>query len=336
MAFKVSGPDPGARIAQAHRGTVRAVVALSALFAFDAAVLAGVAARFGPVVRLVDRAGGRAVIALGIALVSALAGGALALHAARRISRAGAEARRAVAVAEDALRHREEFLALAAHELKTPLTAALLEIGAATREATRRGDAAQLRLLGRSDRAMRRLAELVGRLVEISAEDEAVAAATPPPEPVDLADVARAALEERSELFRRAACDVRLEVRARPTGRWDRARLSRALASLLVNAAKYGHGRPVHVVVDADGDRARLAVRDHGIGVPPDRADRIFDRFERAVSSRHYGGLGLGLWLTRRDAHALGGTVRVESAAGPGAVFTLELPREGRARAPSA
>jgi signal transduction histidine kinase len=71
----------------------------------------------------------------------------------------------------------------------------------------------------------------------------------------------------------------------------------------------------------------RLAVRDRGIGIAPEEQGCIFDRFERAVSVRHYGGFGLGLWIVRQMAEALGGAIRVESRPGEGAAFTVELPR---------
>jgi signal transduction histidine kinase len=79
--------------------------------------------------------------------------------------------------------------------------------------------------------------------------------------------------------------------------------------------------------VEGHGDRAILTVRDRGIGISlPDQA-RIFERFERAVSERSYGGFGLGLWIVREIVESLGGTVRVESAPGEGATFTVELSR---------
>jgi signal transduction histidine kinase len=78
--------------------------------------------------------------------------------------------------------------------------------------------------------------------------------------------------------------------------------------------------------VSAAGGRARVAVRDLGIGVPVADRERIFGRFERAVSDRSHGGLGLGLWISRELAAAMGGTVTVADAAERGSVFTVELP----------
>jgi signal transduction histidine kinase len=115
-------------------------------------------------------------------------------------------------------------------------------------------------------------------------------------------------------------------------GEWDRVRLEQVVTNLLSNAAKYGSSRPVEVTVSGDGTTAVLSIRDHGIGIPPEHQSRIFERFERAVSDRHYGGLGLGLWIVRQIVEALGGSIRVESETGEGSTFTVLLPKAARKR----
>jgi signal transduction histidine kinase len=109
-------------------------------------------------------------------------------------------------------------------------------------------------------------------------------------------------------------------------GQWDRLRLEQVVTNLLTNALKYGAGRPVRLALEAEGGSARLCVQDEGIGIAPEAQGRIFEKFERAVSDRHYGGLGLGLYITREIVHALGGSVSVESAPGQGARFRVTLP----------
>jgi signal transduction histidine kinase len=99
------------------------------------------------------------------------------------------------------------------------------------------------------------------------------------------------------------------------------------VTNLLTNALKYGAGRPVRVGVAPAGDHARLTVRDEGIGIAPEHLRRIFGRFERAVSERHFGGLGLGLHITQQIVQALGGSVSVESVVGQGSTFEVLLPR---------
>ena len=117
-------------------------------------------------------------------------------------------------------------------------------------------------------------------------------------------------------------------------GRWDRSRVDQIITNLVSNAIKYGGGKPISITVaggDGDGDGgegggARVVVVDQGIGVAPSDHLRIFERFERAVTRSHYSGMGLGLWISRRIAEAMGGRVTLESELGRGARFTLWLP----------
>ncbi|HYO71776.1 MAG TPA: HAMP domain-containing sensor histidine kinase, partial [Archangium sp.] len=104
---------------------------------------------------------------------------------------------------------------------------------------------------------------------------------------------------------------------------------------LVANALKYGAGAPVEVSVRSSGAMALLEVKDEGIGIAPEDAERIFGKFERAVSGRHYGGLGLGLYITRQIVQALGGTIGVESEPGRGATFRVVLPRSSLKPSPS-
>jgi len=149
---------------------------------------------------------------------------------------------------------------------------------------------------------------------------------------LDLSDVDVAPLVESvRELYelvaeeREARVDVEVEKGLHM--RADAGRLRQALANLLDNAIKYG-GHGVHVTLRAQGDddEIRLEVRDDGPGIPPEDLPRIFDRLYRGDRSRHERGLGLGLGFVKAIAEAHGGTVDVESAPGPGSVFTLRLP----------
>jgi signal transduction histidine kinase len=97
-------------------------------------------------------------------------------------------------------------------------------------------------------------------------------------------------------------------------------------SNLVVNAIRYGEGKPVHVSVHVADCAARIVVRDEGIGIAADQKERIFERFERAVSSSNYGGLGLGLWIARQVVEAHGGAIEVHSEPGRGAMFTVTLP----------
>lgn len=120
-------------------------------------------------------------------------------------------------------------------------------------------------------------------------------------------------------------CPIELQVRPGIIGQWEFLRLEQVVTNLVTNAAKYGSGKPIEVVLEAEGRRARLTVRDHGIGIAAEDQARIFEPCERAVSTRHYGGFGLGLWIVRQIIESMGGTIRVRSVSGEGSTFTVEL-----------
>jgi two-component system OmpR family sensor kinase len=174
-----------------------------------------------------------------------------------------------------------------------------------------------------------RLGELVDGLLEASRLEEGELAIHPAPG--DLAAAVRAVLERIRTHAERRGVPLRAVVPAAVPACFDRVRVEQALAHLVSNALKYGQGKPVDVVLEQGERAARVTVRDRGIGVDPGERERIFGRFERAVSTRHYGGFGLGLFVARRTAEEHGGTLSVEATPEGGATFVLELPLAGPA-----
>jgi PAS domain S-box-containing protein len=221
---------------------------------------------------------------------------------------------------------RDEFLSVASHELRTPVTSLQLAVQSALTVGLT-ADAPQdflRQALESAERQTRRLGRLVDALLDVSRIEAGRLELNR--EPTDLAQLAREVVRVLAEDLRRAGCEVVLDVPAELIGYWDRARLEQVMTNLLSNAFKYGAGRPIDVIVAGAGEVARLTVRDRGIGVPEGEHGRIFERFERAVSARHYGGLGLGLYIVRRIVDAHGGRAMVTSPEGGGAAFTVELP----------
>ncbi|HEX8825473.1 MAG TPA: MASE1 domain-containing protein [Archangium sp.] len=226
---------------------------------------------------------------------------------------------------QEAIVVRDDFIAVAAHELRTPLTALKLQLQGLTR--LLRQLPASETVLTRFQVVARQISRL-GRLVESLLDVERINTGRLHlvREPVDLGELVRDVLERLSIEMDRARCSVSVRVQEQVTGLWDRMQLEQALTNLLGNAMKFGVGLPIELEVEEHEGRARLTVRDQGIGVPPEALERIFGRFERAVSVRKYGGLGLGLFLTRQIVEAHGGTIQASSEPGRGATFILELP----------
>jgi PAS domain S-box-containing protein len=227
------------------------------------------------------------------------------------------------AQAEEAIRLRDEFLAIASHELRTPLTVVQLQLGSLRERLASAGPAISSRI----ERALKN-AERLGALVATLLETTRIAsgAIELAPEPLDLAEVARDVLERLQESAEAARCDLRLAAAGELRGSWDRLRVEQLLTNLVVNALKYGAGAPVVVSVSRDGADAVLEVRDRGPGIAACDLARIFERFERAAPSSHYGGFGVGLYAARQIAEAHGGTVTAANLPERGARFTARLP----------
>ena len=225
----------------------------------------------------------------------------------------------------EAVQARDTFLTIAAHELKTPLTALEIQIRLLQKAdgRTRAAMSAQqlehaVEMIARQTTRLHALIENFLAVVHITSGRTDLDRA-----PVDLRDVVRdiVAHGQLTHLGPEIVVNAQEAV-----GLWDRVRLEAVVANLVSNAVKFGEGKPIRISVTCDGPVARIAVRDHGIGIPPEQQARIFEKFERAVSERHYGGFGLGLWVVRQIVEAHGGSIHVASEAGQGSTFVVELP----------
>ena len=222
---------------------------------------------------------------------------------------------------------RDDFLSVAAHELKTPLTPLSMQISMVLRM-LEKGPVEQERLrraLEKIDHSALRVQGLVEDLLDVSRLT--VGKFQLELEDLDLREVMVGVLGRLKETTDRAECVVALEAPEGIRGRWDRKRLEQVIENLVVNAAKYGARKPIEVFAVGTPSAGIIEVVDHGIGIPPEKQARIFDKFERVASTEHYGGFGLGLWIVRKIVEAHGGTIGVESAPERGSRFTVQLPR---------
>ena len=265
-------------------------------------------------------------------------GRALSLLAVRDVSdRLRAEQERATlieekaarAAAQEAIRVRDEFISVASHELRTPITSLLLQLDVFTRHAQPaqpvNGPTELAQFATRARRQLGKMERLVEELLDVSRMGVGKLLLTK--ETVDLASVVREVADSLSEDLRRAGCRLEILSAGVVAGEWDRLRLGQVVENLLRNALTYGAGKPIELVVQGDGHGgAMLSICDHGIGIEKSLQERVFLRFERGGSGKHYGGLGLGLYIAQQIVEAHHGTMRLESELGQGATFRVDLP----------
>ncbi|XXX81433.1 GAF domain-containing sensor histidine kinase [Sorangium sp. So ce134] len=234
------------------------------------------------------------------------------------------------AAAEAAVRMRDEFVSIASHELYTPIAGLKLAVQGLMREATALPAGAE-KLAGMAERQCRRLVRLIDDLLNV-ARIQAGKLELKLGD-VDLRALSREVVEHFDVELKQAGSTVIWRADAPVVGVWDGARLEQVVTNLVLNAIKYGRGKPIEISVAAEGEMARLVVADRGIGIDASCVPYIFERFERGVSAQHYGGLGLGLYISRRIVIAHGGSIGVESELGAGASFIVDLPLRRRRHA---
>ncbi|WP_158622159.1 ATP-binding protein [Corallococcus praedator] len=232
---------------------------------------------------------------------------------------------------------RDEFLSIASHELKTPITSLRMQLQMTERSV--KPDEGRMPSPEKLAKAMRvsllqvdRLTGLVDDLLDVARIRTGTLDLLF--QEVDLTQLISDVLERLSGQLAQAGCQVRLEVPPVLVGTWDGRRLEQVLTNLLSNAVKYAPGTPLEVRLEEQGDQVRLEVSDQGPGVPQAQRESIFDRFDRGLASRNAGGLGLGLFISKQIVVAHGGRISVEAGPEGGACFVVLLPRDAASARP--
>ena len=230
---------------------------------------------------------------------------------------------------ESAVRIRDEFMSIASHELKTPLTALKLQSHIRNRNLlignTTAFTEARLKKMFETDRQqVERLERLIDDMLDISKIN--LGKLELEREEFDISQSVVETVEQFRDQLDAAGCDVALNIQGNWVGNWDRFRIEQVLINLLTNAIRYGNGKPVQVSVERVADDIRIKVVDKGRGIAKENHKRIFERFERAVSVQEVSGMGLGLFIAAQILEAHDGAISVESELGQGATFTIRLP----------
>jgi two-component system OmpR family sensor kinase len=228
----------------------------------------------------------------------------------------------------EAVAARDNFLAIAAHELRNPMTPIVGQI-----QRLHRMVEARTCTLEEIEQALSRIQWLMDHYVKRATTLLDVSRITTgklrlEPHPFDLSELVRqvALAHEPAAHYARSKLVLRMADGLGMYG--DRLAVEQILDNLVLNAIKYGAGRPIEVVVETSADMVRFLVRDKGIGISAEAQARIFERFERAVATGSQAGFGVGLWVVRQLVDAMRGRIAVDSIPNKGTTFVVTLPRQ--------
>jgi len=234
---------------------------------------------------------------------------------------------------EEALKTRDEFLSIASHELKTPITSIKMQIQMAQHRAATSGRASFD--FDKLDKALavtvgqvERLTQLIDDLLDISRIQAGKLSYDF--EKTNFSAILNEVLEGFGQQLSVSKSDVKLYVDEELDGYWDRNRLEQVLVNLISNAAKYAVGSSIVIFAKRDGAKALISVQDFGPGIPKQKRGKIFERFERLGQSRNISGLGLGLYISKQIVLAHGGTIHLKPGEEKGATFVVSLPIDSR------
>ncbi|MES2525602.1 MAG: PAS domain-containing sensor histidine kinase [Bdellovibrionota bacterium] len=222
---------------------------------------------------------------------------------------------------ENAVKARDEFLSVASHELKTPLTVIQLQS-----ELTKRSN--DLNVVAKTTATIQRNVSRLTRVVDDMLDISRVATGklNLELENLNLNDVVLETVERMTPLLKDSGCELIYRPGETVFLPIDKFRIEQVLVNLLTNTSRYGKGKPVFVTTSRNENFALLSVKDSGSGIAPADHERIFERFERATSNAGISGLGLGLYIVKNIVQLHKGSIRVESSIGLGAEFIVELP----------
>jgi signal transduction histidine kinase len=241
-------------------------------------------------------------------------------------ARLHAEAQRATSL-------RDEFLSVAAHELKTPMTT-LRGYTQLLARSTRAGHMPSVELLDRGLKTIELQSEKLKKLTEQLLDVSRLETGKLPINltRVDLVELIHGIVQSVQQSTDRHTIEMRVPnscvIEADPM------RLEQVLANVIENGVKYSPdgGRVEVTLGEADPDHVQISIRDWGLGIPLDRRENLFDRFYQAHSEGHYGGLGLGLYVSREIVELHGGTIHAQFPTDGGSLFVIQLPRSHQPR----
>jgi signal transduction histidine kinase len=230
---------------------------------------------------------------------------------------------------EQAVRMRDDFMSIVAHEVRTPLNGLILETQLRKMHLARDNAAAftldkMHAMVDRDERQIKSLIRLIEDMLDVSRIRTGKLSIRPTR--FDLSALVRDWLQNFAPQIEAAESSVTLEADQTVVGSWDEFRIEQVISNLLTNALRYGAKSPITVKVYSESGQAWVEVRDFGIGIGEENQKRIFQQFERVTAKHAVAGLGLGLFISEQIVAAHGGSITVESRIGEGALFRVCLP----------
>lgn len=232
---------------------------------------------------------------------------------------------------KDALKTRDNFLSIASHELKTPITSLLIQTQMFARSIEKKDEKVYQpekmnKFIDVLSRQVTRLTRLVDDMLDVSRIQSGKLKIEK--EKFDLFHLLDEIISRMENTFVASQVPIPKIMKIGDTvGAWDRLRIEQVVVNLLTNALKYGEGSPIHVDIKGSEEAVVLSVKDHGRGVSSENHERIFNRFERGMETNEISGLGLGLFISKQIIDEHSGKIWVESQLGNGSTFFVVLPK---------
>jgi two-component system OmpR family sensor kinase len=226
----------------------------------------------------------------------------------------------------EAIRARDDFLAIATHELRNPMTPILLCLQLIRMAEQTQDSAKVMHELDRLERQIKHFIARTNILLEVAQVTSGKFQLDP--SAVNLSELIGGIVNDYMPLVARSGSELMVDIQNNVVASVDPMAVSEIVENLLSNAVKYGQGKPIEIKLAATSEMAQISVRDNGIGIDEKDKTRIFERFERAVGRQVQSGFGIGLWLSRSFAELMGGRITVFGKPGAGSRFTVSLPIE--------
>ncbi|MGX0890156.1 signal transduction histidine kinase [Pseudomonas sp. ADAK2 TE3594] len=230
---------------------------------------------------------------------------------------------------EQAVRMRDDFMSIVAHEVRTPLNGLILETQLRKMHLARNNAAAftldkMHAMVDRDERQIKSLIRLIEDMLDVSRIRTGKLSIRP--SRLDLVQLVNNLLQNFAPQVEAAESSVTLTALQPVVGHWDEFRIEQVISNLLTNALRYGAKSQIDVRVYNQDGQAQVEIQDRGIGISEEDQQRIFQQFERVSAKAVVAGLGLGLFISEQIVAAHGGSITVESRIGEGALFRVCLP----------